>query len=478
MPFQCPLCDAGSPDEAAYVGHLADAHGLVDDEGATTPQPAPVEPPAASPPLEPAMAPPGFAPLEPPVYGAPPPPPSGWIPPAHPPQLPPPPVAWIPPMHPPPLPPPPSAAGPEVAKSTIALIVASILVVAVAAMYVVGGSSSPTASRTVIAPTTVTLGEAPASSDSSSGSSASSPTGAATAVIASSTSPTDSVDPNEAKTVATKLWAGMTAALRVFEDGPLLESDIGSLCQVGCPPPGFSAMQSLTVNVPHQTAWPAVFFATVTYASGCNSVSSPCVNEFVAVQAEQGQPWKATLLISYGGETLSSVPQFLPDGFAVAPAEASAVVPVLLADFADYDNALKATGQKPSSTRLEDGPFTSDNAARLFDPPEDQRLRGVSDPTIYSVDPADPIYTFSTGSGTTTGCGTIRYTASMTSADGSALPASASIDEWSMLLPDGSYRSMTMLGLHMVCFSSRANEPTAIVVASWGGSASVTGERA
>jgi hypothetical protein len=305
-------------------------------------------------------------------------------------------------------------------------------------------------------------------------------------VIISSASATDSVDPTEARAVATQLWSGMTdalhradtAALRVFEDGPLLEADIGGICQVGCGAPTFSSMQRLTVNVPHQSGWPAVFFAAVTYATGCHSASSPCVNEFVAVQADRGQPWKATLLIAYGGSSASLEPQLLPNAFAVSAADAPSLVPPLLADFANYDAALKDTGQKPASTSLEDGPFTSDLADRLFEPPEQQRARGIIDTTEYHVDPADPIYTFTSAGGGTTSCGTIRYTAVMTSTDGSPLPAIASIDEWQLRLADGSYRSMTLRGLHMVCFDTRVNIPTAVVIASWGGNVSVSGERA
>jgi hypothetical protein len=269
-----------------------------------------------------------------------------------------------------------------------------------------------------------------------------------------------------------------TAALRVFEDGPLVQADIGSRCQVGCPAPRFSSIQNLTVNVPHQSGWPAMFFAAVTFASGCNSTASPCEHEFVAVQSAMGQPWKATLLISYGGDRMRSMdPQLLSDGFAVSATAPNEVVPPLLADFANYDTALKTTGKKPASTRLADGAFTSDNATQMYESPEHQRARGVVLTVEYSVDPADPIYTFTSSGGGTTACGTIRYTGTMTSADGTPLPASASVDEWRMRIADGSYRSLTLEGLHMVCFDVDPRDPTVYVIASWGASVAVSGER-
>lgn len=36
MEVACPLCAKAFSDDAAYAGHLADAHGLVDDDGAET----------------------------------------------------------------------------------------------------------------------------------------------------------------------------------------------------------------------------------------------------------------------------------------------------------------------------------------------------------------------------------------------------------------------------------------------------------
>ena len=463
MSVSCPLCEATFAEQAFFVGHLADAHGLVDDAGTSSAAAPPVEPPV--------YASTQFAPLEPSGLPGPPPPirpppPTGWNGPSTPyPQLP---------------PPPPSRAAPAVSRVTIALIVGFVLIVAAVAIVLVGGSSSTSTSRTRAPVTTTRTGETRPPEDTS-------PTSAAAPapVMASSVSTTDSVDPVEARIVAPNLWNGRTdalrrgdtAALRVFDDGPLLDSDIGSICQVGCPPPTFSQIQSLTVNVPHQTGWPAMFFAAVTYADGCNSSSAPCVNQFVAVQADQGQPWKATLLIQYGGHTASMEPRLLPDGFAVAAADASSAVPPLLADFANYETALKTTGQKPERTNLEDGPFTSDLGDRMFEPPEQQRARGIIETTEYTVDPVDPVYSFASAGGGTTACGTIRYSARTTSADGSPLPAETSIYEWGLRLAEGDYRSMTLLGLHMVCFDVLPNEPAVFVIASWGGNVTASGER-
>jgi hypothetical protein len=195
------------------------------------------------------------------------------------------------------------------------------------------------------------------------------------------------------------------------------------------------------------------------------------VNEFVAAQPAAGAPWRATLLIQYGGTTLSETPTLIADGYA-SPGPDTGIVPGLLDDYANYYQAIKHTGAKPESTVLDDGPFTSD--LQIYDPPQAQAERGITLTGSYFVDPKDPIYTFAAGGGTTA-CGAIRYTSTMTSLDGTPLPASRSLDEWAMRIAQGSYSSMTLTGLHMACFYRRDGSATWTVIANWGGNASVSG---
>jgi hypothetical protein len=305
--------------------------------------------------------------------------------------------------------------------------------------------------------------------------------------MASSSSPTDTVDPLEAKSVARSLWAGISAALsagdtgalRVFEAGPLLESDIGAICQVGCPPQQFSTPLQVSVNVPHQSGYPATFLATVTYQTGCHAATSPCVNQFIAVQPAKGAPWKAMLRIQYGGPTNSQQAHLLPDGYAVAPADpATARISDLLADFSNYEDTLKRTGVPPTDSLLADGPFTSDRAPRLYDPPDAQAARGVHVTGTYTVDPADPTYVFATAAGGMTMCGDIRYAAELTSATGDPLDASVAVDEWKMRLTPGRYSSISLVGLDMLCFERLPTDAHYTVVANWGGNTAVAGQSA
>jgi hypothetical protein len=456
------LCNAGCDDEGSYVAHLNDVHGLVDDEGTTS---------ASREPRPPAIEPmPGFAPIEQPA------PPVGRLtaPNLWPAPPPPPPLAVLPG-------PPPQAQGSRVPPAVIAAIIVTIVVVTLGAMVWVTRSGSraeePAADRFL-----------PATRDAPEPSSHAPDTitpSTPTLVNASSSSATDSVDPAEARDVATRLWRGRagalttadTAALRVFDDGPLLESDIGSICQVGCPLPSFSASFIVAVNVPHQSGWPATFFASVSH-SECDRSGLTCVSDFVATQPVEGAPWKATLLITYTDENAySEGAQLLPDGFAVAPPDAAPTVPPLLTDFAGYYTALKTTGSKPASTNLADGAFTSGQASRLFDPPEAQHARGIEEVVTYGVDRADPIHTFVDSSGETKACGTIRYTTHLTSGDGSPLDAEVALREYHVRLDDGLYQSMTLRGLHMICFGVPQHD-NAVVIASSGGTTSVTGEPA
>jgi hypothetical protein len=454
------LCNAGCDDQAAYVAHLNEVHGLIDDEGTTSDraEPRPVAP------IEQRS---GFAPIEQLTRPL--------APVARPPEL------WPPPPPPPSmlLPGPPVVPRTDVSRTVIVSIVVGIVVVTVAAMVWVGRSGShsaePAADR--IVPTTG------GSSGESSEPAATIAPAAPVEVIAASSTPSDSVDPREAADVASKLWQGRasalstadSAALRVFDDGPLLEADIGSICQVGCPLPSFSSGFTLSVNVPHQTGWPATFFASVRY-SECDRSGLACVSDFVAVQPEEGAPWRATLLVTYTSDTTYTEQALrLPDGFAVAPPDPAPTVPPLLADFANYYTALKTTGSKPASTNLADGAFTSGHAARVFDPPEAQHARGIDSVTTYSVDPADPIYTFVDAGGDTKACGTIRYTDHMTSADGSPLDADVAVREYHFRIDEGLYKSMTLRGLHMVCFGVPEHD-SAVVVATGGATTAVTGE--
>lgn len=461
MNLQCPLCGYQPAEADDYRRHLADEHGLVDDEGAQESRHG----------LE-APAPPSFAPLE-PMSG--------------PPLLPPPPPVQSAPLLLPLLPPPPPLLAPppsaapvsrerSIPKGVVVAMVAAILALTVAAMVFVGRSgSSPTRAET-----------SPGAGHSDVfGAGAPDPSTTTTSVptvVASTTSTTDSVDPHEAHIAAGALWSGLSRAesgrdidaLRAYEDGPLLASDIGEICQVGCPPPEFSAEETITVNVPHQTGWPATFFASVSY-TGCVATQTPCIDEFVARQDEKGGPWKAILLIHYGGHTTSEQPQLLPDGYAVPGPDAGSTVPPLLADYANYLTALKTTGAKPASTALADGPFTSDTASALFDPPEAQRDRGLSIVTEYHVDPTDPVATFVDGLGATTACGVVRSSSVVQSASGDSLPAGVSVQEFRMRMADGRYSSITAARVHMVCFSQLAGDPVVVVIAGSGQIVAVTG---
>jgi hypothetical protein len=355
-------------------------------------------------------------------------------------------------------------------------MVAAILALTVAAMVFLGRSGP--------SPTTAETSPGAGQSDvfGAGGPDPSTTTTTVPSVVSSTTSATDSVDPHEGHIVAGALWSGLSRAenardidaLRAYEDGPLLASDIGEICHVGCPPPRFSAEESITVNVPHQTGWPATFFASVSY-TGCVSAQTPCIDEFVAQQNQKDGPWKAILLIHYGGHTISEQPQLLPDGYAVPAPDAAPTVTPLLADYANYLTSLKTTGTKPANTVLQDGAFTSDMASALFDPPQAQQARGLTIATEYHVDPTDPVATFVDGLGATTACGVVRSSSVVQSLSGDPLTAGVSVQEFRMRMADGRYSSITATGLHMVCFTKATDNPAAVVIASSGQIVAVTG---
>ena len=295
------------------------------------------------------------------------------------------------------------------------------------------------------------------------------PTATAQPVTESSPQPGVPVTPDEARDVATRLWqARMTAryqrdgaSLRVLESGPALEADLGYICSLGCRGPLETAIAT-TVNVPPQTAWPADFFAVVSYDLPDCPVT-PCDEGFVAVQASQGAP--------YG-----SVPGYGTGGFALPPdPEPSRQFQNLPAEYAQYLQSLKDTGRPPALTRLSDGAFTTDLATGMYNPPAAQAGAGRLSSTTYSVDPNDPLWRFRGVYDIQVTCGTVRYQDTIRPLPGQQLVQPPDYSVFGELTP-GAYSSVVVRGLHMVCFEAY-NDPREKVgvFGTWGDITHVSG---
>jgi hypothetical protein len=130
-------------------------------------------------------------------------------------------------------------------------------------------------------------------------------------------------------------------------------------------------------------------------------------------------------------------------------------------------------------TRLAPGGFTTGLTSYLYDPIERQRAEGSIATVTYSVNPADPTWTYATSENTTLVCGTVRYVATYAGVDRHAMVQFSDFRPFGSDVLPGRYSSITQHGLHMVCFGLHpdVSEP-AYVIASYGDDTQVDTTRA
>lgn len=296
------------------------------------------------------------------------------------------------------------------------------------------------------------------------------------AVTQTTDSPTSSVTPSEAHDVALQLWNENAdaranrdiASLQELNAQPELEANVGYVCLWGCRGPELQSSTAL-VTVPHETTWPAYFFATVPYTTNCTASISPCDDSFVATQAAPHAEWKITLLVSWSGQSWATTPpvsdaEYSPSA-TPAPGEHVTTLPQ---EYADYLQSIKVSGQPPAGTRLAPGPFTTDLIASYYDPVSEQATNGAFEKVSYSVDPSDRLWEFPGSGGTTAVCGTVRWVDHVTPPRGQVLTQTDEDHPWGNLA-DGAYSAVTMTGLHMVCFEVYSDPSKHIAVfGTWG----------
>lgn len=470
MVLRCPLCSELANDDGELAGHLAFAHGLHDDPGLVPAEGRTAEadahlaggfvPPGAATGFDrPQTAEVGLGPRQfaPPPSFLPPPP----TPPAN---------RWPGAPHP----------GTQHSTSSTTIIVGVVVAVVglfAAAFVVLGTSRRDTGSR-IGAPASTSLGSKSAAQ------SAASPT--ASPVYADSTG-ADNVDPQEALSVANRLWQDVNTALHDhnidslnnLESGPALDADAGTLrvaCASGCPDIPVPSSGQMTVNVPHQGGWPAMFLASVKYTDACRADVKPCVELFVAVQPARGGPWTMHLRTSYGGHHASEDPAVLPDGFAAVPDSAAVPDTTLLTDYAEYFDTFKRTGQPPDPSRFDAGPFTTGLSSWALLLAERQQQAGFNEDVDYRADLGSGVFVFATSDNTTTTCGTIRYTTTATALPGQSISSSTIYQVWGGNLASGNYTAVHAEGLHETCFETRTGPPV-IVTGIEGSTIEVTAQR-
>jgi hypothetical protein len=290
------------------------------------------------------------------------------------------------------------------------------------------------------------------------------------------------VTPVEAQTVATQLWEAWVqaratrdvTALETLDAQPELSADWGYICQYTCAGPQLT-LSSIAVTVARQSKWPADFLATATFTADCEASASPCDNSFVAVQSAPGAPWKIATMTNWSGHSYATTAPVPAGQFSPAPTPPpSAHVTTLPREYAQYLQAIRRTGQPPAGTRLAPGPFTTDLIATNYYPPSEQQADGRTDTITYSTNPDDPIWRFAGTNGATAVCGAVHYSDAI---NATTIPLVQSPSDHPYGdLTTGTYSSITMTGIHLVCFEvySNPSQPVA-VIGTWGDAVTATG---
>ena len=307
-------------------------------------------------------------------------------------------------------------------------------------------------------------------------------TAPAPSITDTSDQPGVAVTAAEAQNVGTELWQAWIqaratrdiTALETLDAQPELSADWGYICQYTCAGPWLT-LSSIAVTVPKQTKWPADFLATATYTTDCNASASPCDNTFVAVQTAPGAPWKIASMTNWSGNSYATTSPAEPGQLSAAPTPPpGSHVTTLPQEYAEYLQAIKTTGKPPAHTRLGPGPFTTSLVSANYYPESEQQADGLTDNITYYTNKADPIWQFPGTNGATAVCGSVRYTDTekATTTPLSQSPADHPFGN----LATGTYSSVTMTGIHLVCFEvySDPNQPVA-VFGTWGDAVTASG---
>lgn len=304
----------------------------------------------------------------------------------------------------------------------------------------------------------------------------------APSITYTSDQPGVAVTPAQARTVATELWQAWVqaratrdiTALQTLDAQPELSADWGYICQYTCAGPWLT-LSSIAVTVPTQTKWPADFLATASYTTDCHASASPCNNTFVAVQAGPGSPWKIASMTDWSGNSYATTAPVVPGQLSPGPTPSPAAhVSTLPQEYAEYLQAIKTTGKSPADTRLASGAFTTSLISSNYYPESQQQADGLTDNITYYTNRTDPIWEFPGANGATAVCGAVRYT---DVEKATTIPLSQSPDNHPFgNLATGTYSSVTMTGLHLVCFEVYSDPAQAVgVLGTWGEVVTATG---
>jgi hypothetical protein len=261
----------------------------------------------------------------------------------------------------------------------------------------------------------------------------------------------DVIRPEAANAVVRATWdlhhqalAALDVSLMAgFETGPALEVDAGRCACSGDRDP-FGPANQVAVSVPHQTSYPARFFAQVATTAS----NQPWIAFLVFTRADARSPWMLDLFGGYAADGAEVTPPAVDGGGFLAPQTArSAVDPTTVHSLlAEYWRFSKRTGTVPSALLWEPGVWTTDFAQKLTQ----YHQGGVAENGLigyyaYETDAAhDGAYAFPEGQGWQIVCSAIRMQKTfLPTAPGKRVYQDAAQHNWGKSVPPGAYRAVT-----------------------------------
>jgi hypothetical protein len=281
-----------------------------------------------------------------------------------------------------------------------------------------------------------------------------------TALKATPATPGVTIDPALAQRIVDTLWPVREAALAgddpenltAFETGTALQGDSAEMAAYACGcnlQPRPLAVRNLFV--PKQSSYPAWFVSEVTTAPTKGLPAD--VSFMVFTRTSLAAHWMLTLETEYsflgaGGAWVYATPESMVGGFDLASPPHNE----LPADLGAYYQYWANAGVAPPTSPFATGPFTTSIGQAQVKEDEGLAAMGEIHRVTYSVDVAqDGDWTVAANNvrtepsyGWALSCGTVRYEAVTTLADGAApILQPADRSTWGATLLPGQYKSIT-----------------------------------
>lgn len=264
----------------------------------------------------------------------------------------------------------------------------------------------------------------------------------------------DVITPAAATAVVQATWDlrhGAVAPLDVpmlaaFEAGPALDIDAA---RCACADP-YGPASRIVVSVPHQTSFPARFFAQVATTAS----NQPWIAFLVFTRADSGSPWMLQLMGGYAAQpTDVTAPAVDAGGFLTPQAAQPNVDPATVhALLTQYWRFSKDNGKVPPAPLWQPGPWTTEFAAALTrDHQGAVAQNGLIGFYAYQAAANGSGYAFPEPQGSEIVCSAIYMQNTYRPTAGQRITQDAAKRRWGKSVPPGAYREVTQNEIAVPC---------------------------